>query len=388
MGATIELKEVTKTFGKVRALDRISLTVKEGDFLVLLGPSGCGKTTLLRCVAGLERPDSGEISIDGKPVFSSSRGIMVPAGRRNLGMVFQSYALWPHMTVRDNLGFGLRLQKVPRKEIGERIHSVLRSLGMEGLDRRYPSELSGGQQQRIALGRLLATKPPLFLMDEPLSNLDARLRLDMRSDLKRLHHDLGVTTIYVTHDQTEAMTMANQVVVMNAGQIQQYDPPQKIYNRPANLFVAEFIGMPRINLLPGAVTRDRGESWLKMDEFKLQLHWPVPEGKVIAAIRPEDVCISLTSEPQTLEYKVYAVLPSGPELFIQARRGHQTLVIREMRQLNLSMDQSVWINFNETATNLYDEKSGRLIAPEMETSSTNNQALVNYRQEMGAKRAG
>ena len=372
MGVTIELKEVTKTFGRVRALDRINLTIQEGDFLILLGPSGCGKTTLLRCVAGLERPDSGEISIDGKPVFSSSRGIMVPAGRRNLGMVFQSYALWPHMTVRDNLGFGLRLQKLSRKEIGERVHSVLCSLGMEGLDGRYPSELSGGQQQRIALGRLLATKPPLFLMDEPLSNLDARLRLDMRSDLKRLHHDLGVTTIYVTHDQTEAMTMANQVVVMNAGQIQQYDPPHKIYNRPANLFVAEFIGMPRINLFPGVVTRDRGQSWLKMDEFKLQLHWPAPEGQVIAAIRPEDVHISLTSEPQGLEYKVYAVLPSGPELFIQARRGHQNLVIREMGQLNLSMDQSVWINFNEKAINLYDEKSGRLMAPETETPGAGN----------------
>jgi multiple sugar transport system ATP-binding protein len=372
MGATIELKEVTKTFGRVRALDRINLTIQEGEFLVLLGPSGCGKTTLLRCIAGLERPDGGEIFVDGRPFFSAPRGIMVPAGRRNLGMVFQSYALWPHMTVRDNLAFGLRLQKVPRKEIGDRIHAVLRSLGMEGLDQRYPSELSGGQQQRVALGRLLATKPPLFLMDEPLSNLDARLRLDMRSELKRLHHDLGVTTIYVTHDQTEALTMANQVAVMKAGQIQQYDPPHKIYNRPANLFVAEFIGMPRINLIPATVTRDRGQSWLEMDEFKLQLHWHAPEGNVIAAIRPEDVRISLTSESQALEYKVYAVLPSGPELFIQARRGHQTLVTREMRQLNLSMDQSVWINFNESTVNLYDEESGRLLAPETETSSTSN----------------
>ncbi len=364
MGATIELKGVTKTYGKVRALERISLTIPEGEFLVLLGPSGCGKTTLLRCIAGLERPDEGEILIDGKPVFSASRGVTVPAGRRNLGMVFQSYALWPHMTVRDNLGFGLRLHKVDRREIEERIHTVLRSLGMEGLEQRYPSELSGGQQQRVALGRLLATKPPLFLMDEPLSNLDARLRLDMRSELKRLHHDLGVTTIYVTHDQTEAMTMANQVVVMNSGQIQQHDPPHEIYSRPANLFVAEFIGMPRINLIPTSVTRDHGQSWLGMDGFKLLLHWPAPEGRVMAAIRPEDVRISLTPDPRALEYKVYAVLPSGPELFVQAKRGEQSLVIRELRQMTLSMDQSVWITFNETAVNLYDEKSGRLLAPE------------------------
>jgi multiple sugar transport system ATP-binding protein len=385
MGATIEIKEVTKTFGKVRALDRVNLTVQGGDFLVLLGPSGCGKTTLLRCVAGLERPDEGEIFIDGKPVFSAPRGIIVPAGRRNLGMVFQSYALWPHMTVRDNLGFGLRLQKVPRKEIGERIHSVLSSLDMEGLDRRYPSELSGGQQQRVALGRLLATKPPLFLMDEPLSNLDARLRLDMRSELKRVHHDLGVTTLYVTHDQTEAMAMANHVVVMDAGQIQQYDPPLTIYNRPANLFVAGFIGMPRINLIPGAVIQEHGQSWLKMEGFKLQLHWPAPEGNVITAIRPEDVRISLTLEPQALEYKIYAVLPSGPEVFIQARRGKQNLVIREMHQLDLSMDQSIWINFNEKTLNLYDEKSGRLLAPETETLGDGNQEPETQRQGMGAK---
>jgi ABC-type sugar transport system ATPase subunit len=381
MGATIELKAVSKTYGRVRALDRINLTIPEGEFLVLLGPSGCGKTTLLRCIAGLERPDEGDIFIDGKPVFSASRGITVPAGRRNLGMVFQSYALWPHMTVRDNLGFGLRLQKMSRKEIEERIHSVLRNLGMDDLEERYPSELSGGQQQRVALGRLLATKPPLFLMDEPLSNLDARLRLDMRSELKRLHHDLGVTTIYVTHDQTEAMTMASQVVVMKAGQIQQHDPPHKIYDRPANLFVAEFIGMPRVNLIPAVVTQDHGQSWLEMDGLKLQLRWLAPEGKVTAALRPEDVRISLTPEPQALEYQIYAVLPSGPELFVQAKRESQTLVIREMHQLNLSMDQSIWINFNETAVNLYDEKSGRLLVPEAERFET-----AGNKQGLGPKR--
>ena len=182
------------------ALKRVNLSIELGEFLVLLGPSGCGKTTLLRCIAGLETPDEGQIIVGDQTVFDAERGIAVPSGKRKVGMVFQSYALWPHMTVYDNIGFGLWLQKLPAKEARKQVDDVLKDLGMEGLGHRYPSELSGGQQQRVAVARLLATKPPVFLMDEPLSNLDARLRLDMRSELKRLHFRLGVTTVYVTHD--------------------------------------------------------------------------------------------------------------------------------------------------------------------------------------------
>ena len=204
----IEIKNLTKYYGSVRALDDVSLHIDSGDFLVLLGPSGCGKTTLLRCIAGLEEPNEGKILIGGKPVFNSEKQINIHSGKRDIGMVFQRYALWPHMTVKNNISFGLKIQKMPAAEIDTRISRVLADLSMQGMSDRYPSELSGGQQQRVALARLLAQRPPVFLMDEPLSNLDARLRMDMRIELKRLHRAAGATTAYVTHDQTEAMTMA------------------------------------------------------------------------------------------------------------------------------------------------------------------------------------
>ena len=243
MSAAIEIRDLTKRFGKVTALNRLSLTVEPGEFLVLLGPSGCGKTTLLRCLAGLEEPDEGEITIGGNVVCSSHRGIAVPPGNRGLGMVFQSYALWPHMRVNENIGLGLRAHKISREETQERVDRVLQDLALDDLGERYPSELSGGQQQRVALARLLVTKPSVFLMDEPLSNLDARLRVDMRSELKRLHRDSHATTVFVTHDQTEAMTLASLVGVISEGRIQQLASPGEIYRQPANIFVANFIGL-------------------------------------------------------------------------------------------------------------------------------------------------
>jgi len=358
MSVTIEIKDLTKRYGKVTALDSVSLTIEAGEFLVLLGPSGCGKTTLLRSIAGLEKPDTGEIIIGNQRVFSAEKGITIQPGKRQVGMVFQSYALWPHMPVNENVGFGLWLQKVPRKEARKHVEKVLQNLDMEGLGNRYPSELSGGQQQRVAVARLLATKPPVFLMDEPLSNLDARLRIDMRSELKRLHYELGVTTVYVTHDQTEAMTMATRVVVMKDGQIQQIDHPHKIYSKPANLFVAEFVGMPRINTLPAQIIQQDGKSWLETDDFKIQLSWKPSQGKVNAAIRPEDISISLEPVANSSEFQVYAILPSGPELYIQVKRGNRTLMIRETRQLDLKMDQPVWINIDPLALNLYDRENG------------------------------
>jgi multiple sugar transport system ATP-binding protein len=364
MSVSIEIRNLTKKYGKVTALDRVSLTIEGGEFLVLLGPSGCGKTTILRCIAGLERPDEGDIVIDNRVVFSSRRGVMVPSGKRQVGMVFQSYALWPHMEVYENIGFGLRLQKVPRKEVRERVDRVLQDLSMDGLGDRYPSELSGGQQQRVAVARLLATKPPVFLMDEPLSNLDARLRLDMRSELKRLHHDSGVTTVYVTHDQTEAMTMANRVAVMKDGLIQQVANPREIYDQPSNVFVAEFVGMPKINMLPAKTLLQDGQPWLEIDDFRLPVSW-VPSGdRAIVAIRPENVSISLEPEPNAVDFQVYAVLPSGPELFVQVRRRDTTLVVREIRQLDLQIDQPVWIRVDPSAINLYDENSGLLLTSE------------------------
>ncbi|MFQ5683173.1 MAG: ABC transporter ATP-binding protein [Candidatus Binatia bacterium] len=375
MSASIEIHGLTKRFGKVTALDSLNLVIQAGEFLVLLGPSGCGKSTLLRCVAGLERPDEGEIVIDGQTVFSAERGIVVPPGKRHVGMVFQSYALWPHMNVYENIGFGLRLQKLPHKEARQRADHVLRELSMNNLGDRYPSELSGGQQQRVALARLLATKPPVFLMDEPLSNLDARLRLDMRSELKRLHHDSGATAVYVTHDQTEAMTMASLVVVMNQGRIQQVGTPDEIYHQPANLFAAEFVGMPRVNLLPVRIVLQDGQPHLEAGDFRLPISWVPSQSRVILAARPEDVTILLRPEAGAAEFKVYAVLPAGPELLVEARQGNRTLMVRETRQIDVQMDQTVWLKIDASAINLYDEESGLLLTQTSENDNSGRESV-------------
>lgn len=359
---SIKIKGLTKRFGKVTAVDRVDLVIQKGEFLVLLGPSGCGKTTLLRCVAGLEEPNEGKIVIGENTVFFARRGISVPPGQRQVGMVFQSYALWPHMTAYENIAFGLKLKKTPREKIPLRVAQVLRDLGMKGLEDRYPFELSGGQQQRIALARLLATKPPVFLMDEPLSNLDARLRLDMRSELKRLHHDSGATTVYVTHDQTEALTMATRVAVMNEGRIQQVGAPDEIYQKPVKLFVAEFIGMPRINLLSAHPVSTDQRLWFQVGDFRLPAAWLPSQEEVFLAIRPEDISILLHPEPDTVEFKVYGVLPAGPEVFVHVVRGDVRLVVRETRQLELAMDQRIWVTIDPSAINLYDKASGQLMS--------------------------
>jgi len=358
--AYVRIAQLVKRFGEVTAIDHVDLGIESGEFLVLLGPSGCGKTTLLRSIAGLEHPDSGSIAIGDVTLFSSEQGISLPPGKRNVDMVFQSYALWPHMNTFENVAFGLKLRKLPKAEIAKRIADVLSDLGMTGLEKRFPFELSGGQQQRVALARLLANRPPVFLMDEPLSNLDARLRLDMRSELKRLHHDAGATTIYVTHDQTEALTMASRVVVMDEGVVQQIAPPEELYHLPENLFVAEFIGAPRINLLTAKPVTDSDGNWLEVQDFRLAAGWLPPTESTIAAIRPE--CISLEDHETRghVEFKVYAVLPAGPEVFVHVVRGEITLVIRMPPGLHLEMDQRVWIAARPDAINFYDADSGQL----------------------------
>jgi ABC-type sugar transport system ATPase subunit len=235
MDTTIKINNLTKKFGEVVAIKNVSLTIEPGAFLTLLGPSGCGKTTLLRCIAGLEEPDGGEIFIGDKLVFSYDKGISLPPGQRELGLVFQNYALWPHMKVDKNITFALEIQKMPKDEMQERVKEALAEVQMEGYEDRYPREMSGGQQQRIALARMLAYRPKVFLMDEPLSNLDARLRMDMRSEIKRLHRMAGATTVYVTHDQVEALTMSTTIGIMKEGVLQQLDTPDQIYRYPANL---------------------------------------------------------------------------------------------------------------------------------------------------------
>ena len=281
-GNGIALCGVTKRFGSVVAVDAVDLTVDEGEFMVLVGPSGCGKTTLLRMIAGLEEVTEGRIEIGGCEVTD------VSPRDRDVAMVFQSYALYPHMTTRDNLGYGLRMRKTQKAEIRRRVEEVARMLGLDELLDRKPAQLSGGQRQRVAMGRAIVREPAAFLMDEPLSNLDAKLRVDMRAQLARLHERLGVTTVYVTHDQIEAMTLGQRVAVMRDGRIQQAGEPHMLYREPANLFVAAFIGSPSMNLVEAAVD-DHAVSFAG---FKLPLDprrrpRRAENGRVILGLRPE-----------------------------------------------------------------------------------------------------
>jgi multiple sugar transport system ATP-binding protein len=280
--AEIILEGIEKVYaGSVRAVADVNLTIESGEFMVLVGPSGCGKSTLLRMIAGLEETTAGSIRIGDREVTQ------VRPGARDIAMVFQNYALYPHMTVRRNLGYGLKVRKTAKKDIDQRVEEVAQMLGLEALLDRRPAALSGGQRQRVAMGRAIIRNPQAFLMDEPLSNLDAKLRVDMRSQLARLHERLGVTTVYVTHDQIEAMTLGQRVSVMRDGRIQQVDTPQRLYNDPANLFVAAFIGSPSMNLVEATLESDS----VRFGSLEFPLHRdrrPEQGGKVILGIRPED----------------------------------------------------------------------------------------------------
>jgi multiple sugar transport system ATP-binding protein len=357
---TITIKNLTKRFGNVAAVNNVSLKIDPGAFLTLLGPSGCGKTTLLRCVAGLEDPDEGEIFIGDKLVFSHRQGISLPAGKRGLGLVFQNYALWPHMKVQQNITFALEIQKMPKPEMEQRVKEALAEMQMEGYADRYPREMSGGQQQRIALARMLAYRPQVFLMDEPLSNLDARLRMDMRAELKRLHQVSGATTIYVTHDQVEALTMSSCVAVMKAGVLQQLDSPDRVYHYPANLFVADFIGNPKVNLLDGVVS---GKNMVDLGRFRIVVPTYDVTGKVVVGVRPEDIAIFNQPVEGAVEFSAYSVLPSGSESTILAHREELEITVKVMGTSKLKMDEKIWLKFDPDLLNLYEKESGKLVVP-------------------------
>jgi len=358
MATTITIKNLIKRFGDVLAVNNVSLSIEPGSFLTLLGPSGCGKTTLLRCIAGLEDPDEGEIYIGDKLVFSSKQGISLPAGSRDLGLVFQNYALWPHMTVYKNITFALEIRKMTKQEMDQRVKEALAEVQMEGYEDRYPREMSGGQQQRIALARILAYRPKVFLMDEPLSNLDARLRMDMRAELKRMHHMAGATTIYVTHDQVEALTMSSSIAVMKLGVIQQLDTPDRVYHFPANLFVADFIGNPKVNLLEGIVN---GSNCVQVADFNIPVKTHNARGNTVVAVRPEDILVSTKPEPDAVEFTAYSVLPAGADSTIVAQRGETELTVKVMGISKIHMDEKIWLKFDPESLNLYDKESGDLL---------------------------
>lgn len=357
--ARILFKNVTKKFGAVTAVDNLNLEIEDGSFATLLGPSGCGKTTTLRMLAGLEEPTSGEIWVGDQCVFSSDQGHFVPPGKRGMGLVFQSYALWPHLDVFENIAFGLKIAKRPAQEVKERVLEIARILQIHEFLERYPSELSGGQQQRVAIARVLVMKPKVLLLDEPLSNLDAKLRMDMRAELKRLHQETGSTIVYVTHDQLEALTMSSHVAVMNEGRLQQWAPPMEIYNAPANIFTADFIGNPRINLIEG-VLKDGG-SGLLVEAGKLRLPFPKNEEsrryvnqKVTVGLRAEDMLLAKSPREGFFPGIVYSVLPAGSEWYVKVQLGDEVLTVTVYSDPGLKVDGAIWVGVRENRVKCFN----------------------------------
>jgi iron(III) transport system ATP-binding protein len=337
----IHVEHLVKTFGEHSALDDVTFTVRDGELFTLLGPSGCGKSTTLMCIAGFQRPDRGRITV-GNDVFSDvASRVNVPAERRNLGIVFQSYAVWPHMTVFDNLAFPLRVRKVRKRELRERVEKVLELVEMVPYAQRYPHQLSGGQQQRVALARALVYSPSVLLLDEPFSNLDAKLRERARAWVKELQQTLGLTTIFVTHDQDEALSMSDRVAVMSNGEVQQIGTPEEIYQHPANRFVAEFVG--RVNLVSGSVAAwDRGRVALELaDGRKLWVdadRTPKPKEALTLAVRPEALQVesaesSSLNGSNTLDATVHSVAFLGDHYEYQLDAGVLSLTAQTSRRV-------------------------------------------------------
>ncbi|MBW2061186.1 MAG: ABC transporter ATP-binding protein [Deltaproteobacteria bacterium] len=349
--SSLTLKGITKRFGKVTALREANLHVEDGEFCVLLGPSGCGKSTLLNIIAGLIPQDEGLVLLDGEPVDQLS------PRERDVAMVFQNYALYPHMTVAQNLGFGLRMRQVPKTMIQDQVLETARLLGIEDLLDRKPRELSGGQRQRVAMGRALVRRPRLFLLDEPLSNLDARLRASVRVELKQLHQQILGTITYVTHDQVEAMTLGDKVVVMKDGKIIQTGAPENIYEHPADTFVATFIGSPEMNLYKGRIVKKQGRLSFKGDGFILELvglQTELEEGEVEIGIRPEDIKIG-QKEAIVLEAKAEMLSNIGSEKYIHARLGQKNLTARAPKEVILRPGQAIPLTIDPARLHIFRE---------------------------------
>ena len=412
----IVLTDVTKRWGSFYAVDHLNLVIDDCSFVTLLGPSGCGKTTTLRMIAGLETPTSGRIEIGDQVVFDSEKGINIPANKRHVGFLFQNYALWPNMTVYQNISFGLKnLKKYTKQEIDEIVARVARVVKIEMFMDRYPSELSGGQQQRVAIARTLAPEPEVIFMDEPLSNLDAKLRLEMRSELQRLHLTTGRTFVYVTHDQMEAMTLATKICLIDNGVLQQYDAPLDVYGRPNNLFVADFVGNPAINFIDAVGTQgadgtmdftifgDRNVKFkfkneTKMDEWRAEekraaeetaevqaardavaekgnkdtlFNYPVStveddgaergeptENDYVIGVRPERIRIVETGG---IEGEIYSAMPTGMETTVRIRVGNFLLTGVVFGEITYAIGEKVHIELSDDGIMLFSRISGRLI---------------------------
>ena len=351
--AAVSFRELRKNFGSTRILHGISLDIADGEFMVLVGPSGCGKSTLLRMLAGLEDISAGSIAIDGRVVND------LESKDRDIAMVFQSYALYPHMTVRENMGFSLRLRSENKEVIEERVGKAAGILNLAPYLERYPRELSGGQRQRVAMGRAIVRDPKVFLFDEPLSNLDAKLRVAMRAEIKALHQRLRTTTVYVTHDQVEAMTMADRIAVMNEGRIEQLGAPLELYDRPANLFVAQFIGSPAMNVIEGNVRSANGETWVEA----LGARWPAPQNRgsngqaVKYGIRPEHLELGRDGVPA----EVVGVEPMGHETELLVRINDIDLIVVMHGRSAHAPGERVFLAPQAANAHLFDAVSGRRI---------------------------
>jgi iron(III) transport system ATP-binding protein len=362
---TINLRGAQKNYGvnSANAVSDLDLEIRDGEFMCLLGPSGCGKTTTLRMIAGLENLSGGEIRVGDRVIDSVTEGIFVPPEKREMGLVFQSYALWPHLTIERNTDFGLRLRKLPKAEREARVERVMQALDIAKYRDRYPSQLSGGQQQRVALARMLAVNPGVLLLDEPLSNLDARLRLEMRAELKRLHKEFKTTIVFVTHDQWEAMTLATTIAVMNEGTLQQMGTPNDIYDRPANRFVAEFVGSPPINILtfgqPGVSDiADRAEAYFAT-------RYPQLRGIASIGMRPEAMGYAMKPEdvPQgsfSGEMTVTGVLPTGGSWILELRSANHTLFLTTHSLPRIDSGDRVFFHVPPEALHAFDVRGQRI----------------------------
>lgn len=358
----VRLENLKKAFDKkVVAVDNINLHIKDKEFLVLLGPSGCGKTTTIRCIAGLETPDSGNIYIGDRLVND------VPEKERDVAMVFQTFALWPHMTARDNIAFPLKMHKVPKNEVKKEVQKIAELLKISHLLDRMPGQLSGGEAQRVALGRAIIRNPKVFLLDEPLANLDAKLRIHMRVELRKLQEKIGVTTICVTHDQAEAMAMADTIAVMHQGRIRQIGNSSQLYDHPEDLFVAGFIGSPTMNFMNCTLEEEKG--LLISDGFSLEIPKQLTKdikknatsSELILGVRPQDITVNEKEVPNSVVSKVYAVEPLGHETIIDLSLGDQVVKACTHPTYMVGLGQKVWMQFDMDRMHVIDRKTEKAI---------------------------
>ncbi|NLO85756.1 MAG: ABC transporter ATP-binding protein [Clostridiales bacterium] len=366
----IVLQNIDKFYGNNHVLKNLSLTIEDGDFMTLLGPSGCGKTTTLRVISGLEKPQNGKMFIGDKEVINCDEAYYLEPGKRELNLVFQSYALWPHMTVYDNIAFGLKIKKIKPDQIKKMVMNALTKMKIAEFKDRYPSELSGGQQQRVAMARAIASEAKLLLLDEPLSNLDAKLRIDMRAELKRLHKELGTTIVYVTHDQIEAMTMSTKIALFKEGELTQVAAPLDLYMNPATLMAADFIGNPRINFLEGKATRSGSQlittcsiGTFTFDASTLTDDAPTGDFDCVFGLRPEQIGIFTEPTDGAIEALVYADQPAGSETLVTLQRGPDEFLAKQIGIQQYTINQKVWLRIDPNKFNIYDKKTEKLVKP-------------------------